>query len=243
MNGVLVADKPAGWTSHDAVAKVKKTLGADKVGHLGTLDPMATGVLPLVINGATRFASRLEAGSKEYLAALKLGEETDTYDKDGKVVSRAQLPHIAEGALEEALLSFKGVIKQVPPMYSAVKQSGVPLYKLARKGVVVERAPKEVEVYSLEILEVLLPYVRFRVSCSKGTYIRSICHDAGRLLGVGAHLTELRRTESSGFKIDSAVSPTVSREELFGAIIPLEDALRRAAAGFEPAKGQRACLP
>lgn len=231
MNGVLVADKPAGWTSHDVVAAVKKKLGAKKVGHLGTLDPMATGVLPLVINGATRYADLLGKGTKEYAVTLELGSSTDTYDRSGKVTFSASTEGVTADDVIRALSRFTGRISQLPPMYSAIKRDGVPLYKLARKGVTVEREPREVEVFSLAVTDVELPAVRFTVSCSRGTYVRSICHDLGEALGCGAHMTALKRTGSGSFSIDEAVSPEVSGAELEERVIPLEEALKREGSG------------
>ncbi len=228
MNGVLVADKPAGWTSHDVVAAVKKKLKAKKVGHLGTLDPMATGVLPLVIDGATKHAEALGRGTKEYSVTLELGSSTDTYDSSGSVTRSASVDGVTGEAVVKALTGFVGKITQLPPMYSAVKRNGVPLYRLARKGVTVEREPREAEVFSLAVTEVAVPVVRFTAVCSRGTYIRSICHDLGELLGCGAHMTGLVRTRSGCFTLEGAVSPNLAAEELAARIIPLEDALERA---------------
>lgn len=231
MNGILIADKRAGWTSHDVVARVKKTLGARKVGHLGTLDPMATGVLPLVINQATKFARFLDGGKKEYLCCLKLGEETDTYDAEGRITAAADPSFLSDDAIIKALKGFAGKIRQVPPMYSSKKINGTPLYKMARKGIVVEREAREVEIFDLEVMDISIPYVRFRVSCSKGTYVRALCNDAGRVLGCGAHLVELRRTGCGPFSIDESVDPVFPEEALSKSIIPLEDALKRASSG------------
>lgn len=234
MSGVLVADKPSGWTSHDVVAKVKRTLGAKKVGHLGTLDPMATGVLPLVINGATKFADSLGGTVKVYRATLKLGEDTDTYDKEGQVVRRGETGSLADADVREVLRGFAGKMMQTPPMYSAIKKHGVPLYTLARKGVEVEREARQIEIHSLEIVTISLPFVEFSVRCSKGTYVRSICHDTGAALGCGGHLFDLRRTASGVFTIDEAVSPLSAFEALASAIIPLEGALKRCGIGISP---------
>lgn len=227
MDGVLVADKPMGWTSHDVVAVVKKKLGAKKVGHLGTLDPLATGVLPLVINGATKYASVLDGGKKAYAAAVKLGEATDTYDSVGNVTSSGDSSMVTLEAVERVLKAFEGRISQLPPMFSAIKRNGVPLYKLARKGVVVEREPREVEVFSIEMTGFSLPFVEFRAVCSRGTYIRSICHDLGAALGCGAHMTALRRTGCGEFLEVESVSPESSAEDLALKVIPLERALER----------------
>ncbi len=233
MNGLLIIDKPPGWTSHDAVAYIKKRLGAKKVGHLGTLDPIATGVLPLVIDGATKFARFLDNGKKEYIAKLKLGEETDTYDSEGKVMASSDCSHINEDEIEHAFSAFRGRITQVPPMYSSVKKNGTPLYKLARKGLIIEREAKEVEVFELEITNIELPYAEFRAVCSKGTYIRAICHDAGRALGCGGHMAGLKRVRCGGFSISEALSPKADLCALRSGIIPLEEALRRAPAPDE----------
>lgn len=234
-SGVLVIDKPQGWTSHDVVAHVKGKLKAKKVGHLGTLDPMATGVLVLVIEKATKCSSLLDTGAKEYVATVKLGEETDTYDREGKVVASADTSALTQDAVRAGLESFRGRIKQVPPMYSAIKSNGTPLYKLARKGVTIEREAREVEVYSLEVGRIDIPFVEFRALCSRGTYIRSICHDLGALLGVGGHLVELRRTASGSFSINESAEPTAAAEELSKRIIPLDEALKRASGAAQKA--------
>lgn len=227
MNGILVVDKPGGMTSHDVVAKVKRILKAKKVGHLGTLDPLATGVLPLVINKGTKFSRFFDAGDKEYAATLKLGEETDTYDSVGSVTAKGDFSGIAEEDIRRALDSFRGKIKQVPPMYSSIKRGGTPLYKLARKGEVVEREARDVEIFSIEATSINIPYVTFKVECSKGTYVRSICRDLGRALGCYAHLTELRRTKSSGFGLEDSVALDAAPEEMQKSLIPVEDALKR----------------
>ncbi|VAW37519.1 tRNA pseudouridine(55) synthase [hydrothermal vent metagenome] len=225
IEGVLVVDKPGGMTSHDVVATVKRRLGAKKVGHLGTLDPLATGVLPLVINRATKFATVFQGGVKEYVARMKLGESTDTYDAQGKAVAAHPVDGITKKDIERVLMGFLGVIDQLPPMFSAVKQGGVPLYKLARAGVVVERETKQVEVFELEILRIEMPYVEFRVAASRGTYVRSICHDAGIELGVGAHLVTLKRTRSGSFTIKDAVELNLKRQDLISAVMPLDELL------------------
>lgn len=233
MNGVILLDKPAGWTSHDCVASVKKRIGAKKVGHLGTLDPLATGLLVLVVNGATRFARFLDGGRKAYKVSMRLGASTDTYDSEGAVVSNGDTSSITDEAVVAAFSSFSGPIKQVPPMYSAIKKGGVPLYRLARKGEVIEREARDVEIFSLEMLCISLPDVDFRVVCSKGTYVRSICNDVGGLLGCGGHLTVLRRMESGPFRVDNAPGPDAGPEVLKAAVIPLGEALSMAGAPAE----------
>lgn len=228
LDGVIVIDKPSGWTSHDAVARVKATLRAKKVGHLGTLDPVATGVLPLVVNGATRFARILEGTAKVYRATLKLGEETDTLDSEGRVTETRDPSGLSAAEINAAFAAFVGTISQIPPMYSSVKRGGVPLYKLARKGMVVEREPKEVEIASIDVLSVALPLVEFRLACSRGTYVRTLCSDMGRRLGCGAHMVGLRREASGAFTLDQALSPESGADLLEGAVIPLGVALGRA---------------
>lgn len=232
-DAVLVVDKPPGWTSHDVVERVKRRTGARKVGHLGTLDPMATGVLPLVLNRSTRLSRFLGAGPKSYSAAMKLGEDTDTCDSCGKVVRSTPLNGVTAERVAEVLSGFKGRQKQVPPMYSAIKVSGTPLYKLARKGVLVEREPREVEVHSINVESVSLPSVEFSLVCSRGTYVRSICADAGTSLGCGAHMSALRRTVSGAFTIEEAVSPDAPLSTLKSALIPLKRALERSSVFFK----------
>jgi tRNA pseudouridine55 synthase len=230
MNGIIVMDKPTGITSHDAVAKVKRAVSAKKVGHLGILDPIATGVLPLVINGATKFARFLEGDRKEYQGTMKLGEETDTYDSEGRITKRGEFGSLTENAIMGALKGFTGRVKQIPPMYSAVKLGGTPLYKLARKGIVVERSPKDVAIFSIDVAKVEPPYVEFYVKCSRGTYLRTLCYDVGRILGCGAHLASLRRTRSGPFSIEDSVSLDSDKDTLRRSLIPLETLLN----GFKP---------
>ncbi len=229
MDGILVIDKPAGWTSFDVVNRLRQVLGVKKAGHLGTLDPSATGVLPIVCGRATRSSIALDAGVKEYAALLRLGVETDTYDLDGKVIRSADPSAVTGDAAKKALMRFVGTIEQMPPMFSAVKHKGVPLYKLARKGVVVERMPKTVRVFGLEVGAVAIPDVEFTVVCSRGTYIRSICHDAGEILGCGGSLARLKRIRCGPFTIGEAVSPLEERDELVKRLIPLYKALERVA--------------
>jgi len=221
--GILVIDKPKGITSHDVVYKVKKIIGAIKVGHTGTLDPMATGVLTLCINKATKAARLLDGGVKEYIATIRLGIETDTYDADGKVVAESDCSSIVEGDITEVVSNFIGRIGQVPPMFSAIKRNGVPLYKLARKGITVKREPREVDVHSIDIENLELPFITLRIACSKGTYIRSLCHDIGEKLGCGAHLTALRRVRNGQFTIDDAVGLNLESASLIDRIKSLDE--------------------
>ena len=225
--GVLVIDKPAGMTSHDVVMKVRRMLGVRKVGHTGTLDPMATGVLPLCIGGATKIARFLESGEKEYRATIRFGVETDSYDAEGQVVVEKETKGIAREAVIEALEQFRGKIKQVPPMFSAVKIGGTPLYKLARKGITVKRDPKEVEISRIDVEEFEMPFLTLSITCSKGTYIRSLSHDLGKAVGCGAHLVKLRRTRSGYFTVQNASTLDAGSEALRGALLPPENVIAR----------------
>jgi len=202
--GFLVVDKPQGWTSHDVVDAARRWLGTRRVGHLGTLDPLATGVLPLAVREATKLVPFLERGSKVYVGAIRLGEETDTLDADGKVVRRHEGPLPDEASVREALAAFRGEIEQVPPMFSAVKQDGVPLHRLAREGREVERAPKRVRIDRLELLRYEPTRIEVEVACSAGTYVRALAADLGAKLGCGAHLACLRRTRSEPFASSQA---------------------------------------
>jgi tRNA pseudouridine55 synthase len=210
LDGVLVINKPAGWTSHDVVAKARKLLGISKVGHTGTLDPAATGVLVLCLGKATRIAEYLVNTDKAYRAVLRLGVATDTQDATGNVVGRAEGTLPDEAAIVTVMAGFVGRLQQVPPMYSAVKVKGVPLYKSARAGRTVPRSPREFTVRSLEIRSIVPTPptldVTFDVVCSKGTYVRTLCADIGEALGVGGHLAGLERRRVGRFSIDDAVS-------------------------------------
>jgi tRNA pseudouridine55 synthase len=205
MNGVVVIDKPSGKTSHDVVQQVRKALVVKKAGHTGTLDPLATGVLPVCINEATKLVPFFSNDKKEYQVTMLLGVRTDTLDVDGHTMSSCE-PRVDSNEIEGALRGFVGKNEQVPPRYSAVKFRGKPLYKWARKGIPVDPDPRTIEIFHLDVLEVALPYVSFGVSCSKGTYIRSLCADVGEMLGCGACLAGLRRIRSGAFFEDMAVS-------------------------------------
>ena len=204
MNGVVVLDKPAGWTSHDAVSKVRRLANTPKVGHLGTLDPMATGVLPLVVGRATRLAQYISPGRKVYEARVRFGFSTNTYDAEGEPDSEATPVVLDREQVLRWLEPFEGLLMQVPPPVSAKKIGGVPAYKLARQKKPVDLAPAEVTVYQLELLECAGDSIRLRVECSPGTYLRSIAHDLGVAAGSGAHLSALRRLQSSGFEASEA---------------------------------------
>ena len=206
IDGVLVVNKEAGWTSHDVVAKVRHLLGGMKVGHAGTLDPAATGVLPLLIGKGSRIAEYLVEWDKEYRAQLRLGETTDTLDATGTILERHPTSQVTPTAIMEVVAQFRGAIQQLPPMYSAVKIDGVPLYRSARAGKTVDRRPRTVVIHALEVLAHAGPDVTLRVVCSKGTYIRTLCADIGKLLGVGGHLRALERTRVGPLTLDRALT-------------------------------------
>ncbi len=206
MDLIIALNKPKDITSQEAVTRVKRILKIKKAGHTGTLDPMATGLLLVCINRATRLASYFSNLDKEYKALMKLGETTDTQDAYGKIISKADTFEFDRLAIEEALKSFRGGILQMPPMYSALKHEGQPLYKLARKGIEVERKPREVTIHNIDLLNIDFPYVKFHVVCSKGTYIRTLCDDIGKKLRIGAHLFELERTAIGPFRIEDSLS-------------------------------------
>ncbi|NQT94912.1 MAG: tRNA pseudouridine(55) synthase TruB [Candidatus Omnitrophica bacterium] len=205
MDNVLIIDKPSGMTSHDAVDFIRRKLKIKKVGHCGTLDPMATGVLVILLDKATKLSAKLSCSDKEYICTMELGKATDTQDATGKIIDRAETSGISRDTIEEVILSFKGKQKQVPPMVSAKHYKGKRLYSLARKGIEVEREPKDIEIKDIEIIEIEVPLARFRVSCSKGTYIRTLCHDIGKKLGCGAHMVNLNRIRSGEFHIKDAI--------------------------------------
>ena len=249
MNGILLIDKPQGMTSHDVVRRVRRLLRIRRVGHTGTLDPLATGVLPVAVGEATRIVEFLMEGDKTYRAVLKLGETTTTQDADGEVLERRSIDGVAADFIAEVACSFEGVIRQLPPMYSALKKDGVPLYRLARQGIEVEREFREVRIERLRIVAVDLPLVTLEVDCSKGTYVRTLCHDLGQAIGTGAHLVALRRTRTGDFteadcimleqlEADGApVPPFLSMAEALRSMPATEidaDAARRLADGVPP---------
>jgi tRNA pseudouridine55 synthase len=206
LDGILNIDKPAGRTSYSVVAVVKRLTGERRVGHAGTLDPAATGVLPVCLGQATRVIEFFTDTAKTYRAVVELGVATDTYDSSGKVTYRGDPSTVDRAALDSALVSFRGAIRQTPPMYSAVKHKGQPLYKLARAGVTVERKPRPVTVHRLELVAWQPPLATLDIECGKGTYIRSLAHDLGQALGCGAHLKSLVRTRCGVFDIKDSVS-------------------------------------
>ena len=203
-NGIIIIDKPADWTSMDVCAKLRGILKTKKVGHAGTLDPMATGVLPVFVGQATRAVSFAESGEKEYVATLRLGLVTDTQDTSGHTLAESPVT-VTAAEVAAALHAFTGDITQIPPMYSAIKINGQKLYDLARQGREVERKPRPVTIYELELLEQLSSGdYRLRVRCSKGTYIRTLCHDIGQALGCGGCMASLRRTMAAGYTLDES---------------------------------------
>jgi tRNA pseudouridine55 synthase len=205
MDGVLVIDKPSGPTSFDVVRQVRALLKVKKAGHTGTLDPMATGVLPICLGEATKVAGFITEGDKAYEATVRLGVETDTQDAQGKVMAQAPVPPLTSAWLEAALAPFRGTFEQVPPMYSAVKVAGKRLYELARAGEEVERAGRQVTVYELTLRDFSSDRLRLSVRCSKGFFVRTLAYDLGRALGCGAHLEALRRTVSGPFTLAQAL--------------------------------------
>jgi len=205
-DGVINVNKPSGMTSHDVVDRVRRVAGTRRVGHTGTLDPMATGVLPICVGQGTRIAQFLLAVDKEYVVELLLGVATDSQDTTGKVLEESPVPaSIDEQAIRAVFERHTGEIEQVPPMISAKKHRGERLYKLAREGVEVEREPCRIMIHRLELLKAELPRVRFHLACSKGTYVRTLCHDIGRALGPGAAMCGLVRTRCGSFRIEEAV--------------------------------------
>ena len=205
VNGILVIDKSAGWTSQDVAAKLRGVFHERRVGHGGTLDPMATGVLPVFIGRATRAAEFLESAEKEYVAGLRLGVVTDTQDTSGTVLETNSVC-VTRAQLEAALRQFLGPIEQIPPMYSAIKINGQKLYELARRGQEVARRPRSITIHALELLEGEGADWTVRVRCSKGTYVRTLCHDLGRALGCGGCMSSLRRTRAGSFTLVQAVT-------------------------------------
>lgn len=206
MEGILLVDKPTDHTSHDVVARLRGKLRMKRVGHAGTLDPMATGLLIILVGKATRVSQYLMSLDKEYEGTIELGKVTDTQDAEGEVLETIPVPAFSEADILAAVKSFLGDQYQTPPMYSAVKIDGVPLYKSARKGEEVEREPRFIRVMSWEITRFALPRLDFRLRCTKGTYVRTLAHDLGRKLGCGAHLAALRRTASDKFHISQALT-------------------------------------
>jgi tRNA pseudouridine55 synthase len=229
-NGILIVDKPRDITSARVISRIKKISGINKIGHTGTLDPMATGLMICTINRATRLSRFFLASPKRYAAVLKLGVETDTLDATGSIVATHQIDTVSEHAVVEACKQFEGEILQIPPAYSALKHNGVPLYKYARNGTPVIKPPRKVFISYINIIDINLPEIRFETECSSGTYIRSLCADIGNTLGCGGHMKTLKRIGCGGFSITDAmpladIESHQALETIKDHIIPMSDAL------------------
>lgn len=226
-SGVLLIDKAEEMTSHDVVAIARRALNTKKIGHCGTLDPMATGLLMLVIGAATKIQDLLMSEDKQYVGTLTLGATTSTQDRQGEVLETLPVGDYSPEQIRGVFDRYMGNFEQIPPMVSAIKKDGVPLYKLARKGIEIVREPRKVHITSYEITRIELPEVDFIVNCSKGFYVRTYAHDIGADLGCGAHLSALRRTRSGKFTLDRAVTiadlKTKPREELYASMISLAE--------------------
>lgn len=228
MNGVLNIFKPKGMSSFDAVRVVKKVAGTGKVGHTGTLDPEATGVLPICIGRATKIIDYIMDSEKVYEVTLKLGIRTTTYDLEGEVLEERDPSHLTEEEILNSINSFKGEYSQIPPMYSALKQNGVRLYELARKGIEVERKGRLINIHNLEDIKINNPYISMKVTCSKGTYIRSLCYDIGEKLGVFATMTQLNRAKTSVFSQENSININeLTKENINDYILSMEEALEK----------------
>src|ERR1051326_3731758 len=229
LEGVLLVDKPRDHTSHDVVARLRGKLKMKRIGHAGTLDPMATGLLIILLGKATRISQYLISLDKEYEGTIELGKVTDTQDADGEVMETRPVPPLTEIELTTAMKTFLGDQYQTPPMYSAIKIDGVPLYKSARKGEDVEREPRFVRVMSWELTRLALPHLDFRLRCTKGTYVRTLAHDLGQKLGCGAHLAALRRTATDKFNVSQALTieqiQAMTLPEIEKRLIPVRDAV------------------
>jgi tRNA pseudouridine55 synthase len=229
-DGVLLVDKAEGMTSHDVVALIRRKLEIKKVGHCGTLDPIATGLLLLTLGRGTKIQDLLMSEDKEYVGTMTLGATTTTQDRAGEVIEQREVPLLGEDTIRAAFEKFRGDFYQMPPMVSAIKQGGVPLYKLARQGKVVEREPRLVHVYRHSVDRIALPDIDFTVLCSKGFYVRTYAHDIGDTLGCGAHLKSLRRSRSGRFDVAKAITveeiKNVPREEILARILTLPEVSR-----------------
>lgn len=228
MNGVLNIFKPKGMSSFDAVRVVKKVARTGKVGHTGTLDPEATGVLPICIGRATKIIDYIMDSEKVYEVTLNLGIRTTTYDLEGEVLEERDPSHLTEEEILNSINSFKGEYSQIPPMYSALKQNGVRLYELARKGIEVERKGRLINIHNLEDIKINNPYISMKVTCSKGTYIRSLCYDIGEKLGVFATMTQLNRAKTSVFSQEKSININeLTKENINDYILSMEEALEK----------------
>ncbi|MDH3976251.1 MAG: tRNA pseudouridine(55) synthase TruB [Deltaproteobacteria bacterium] len=227
-SGILIVDKVEGITSHDLVARVRKTLAMKKIGHAGTLDPFATGVMILLVGEGTKLSNYLMEGEKRYRASIVLGERRDTGDLTGHMVEQIPFPPLEENIIVDVLASFKGNSKQVPPMYSAIKKNGVPLYKYARKGIDLERSERDIFISEIKLINFDADQITIDVTCSKGTYIRTLAEDIARALGTCGYLGSLRRLENGSFSIDQAISTEDlgNKEKLMSSLIPLHSSLK-----------------
>ncbi|AYD40074.1 tRNA pseudouridine(55) synthase TruB [Clostridium fermenticellae] len=225
MDGVLNINKPVGISSFDVVRKIRKLTGIKKVGHTGTLDPEASGVLPVCIGSATKLVNHIMSDCKVYRVELMLGVVTDSYDREGTIVRNSRVD-LRNDEIKKAIKSFEGEINQVPPMYSALKVNGRRLYSLARQGIEIEREPRKVKIYSINILELNLPKVIFTVKCSKGTYIRSLCYDIGEKLKCGGSMWNLQRIETGNFNIRNSVElDELTKDNIYKYIISMDKVL------------------
>jgi tRNA pseudouridine55 synthase len=206
LDGAILIDKPAGPTSHDVVDVIRRKFGIKKVGHCGTLDPNATGLLIIVLGRGTKLSEKLMSDDKVYEGTIKFGEATDSYDVDGQIISTAPVPPLTLEQLNEAAAAFVGDQMQVPPMVSAIKKDGVPLYKLARKGIEVEREPRLIHIFSFRFTDYCEPTAQFKIACTKGTYVRSVAHELGQKFGCGAYLATLRRSAAGKFHVADATT-------------------------------------
>jgi tRNA pseudouridine55 synthase len=224
-DGILLVDKPAGITSHDVVYRIRRHFNLKKVGHGGTLDPAATGLLVILLGRGTRVSNRFMSSDKTYEGTITLGITTDSQDAEGQILKQTDASGISREQLEAAMAKFKGDMFQTPPMVSAIKMAGVPLYKLARQGEEIERKPRFIHVYEFRLLDYTAPTGLFVLRCSKGTYVRTLCQDIGEALTVGAHLSQLRRTETAGYHIREAVTLdqllTLQQIDLLNVVRPL----------------------
>lgn len=229
LDGILLIDKPIRYTSHDIVDCVRRKLKMKRIGHAGTLDPLATGLLIILVGRATKASQYLISLNKKYEATLLLGQTTDSQDADGQIIATQEVPNLSKEQIEAVLNSFQGDQFQLPPMFSAKKINGVPLYKLARKNQEIERKPQFIHISDIKLTNFHLPQISFSVACSKGTYVRTIAHDIGQKLGCGAHLIQLRRTSTDKFKIENALTletfEAMSIPEIRNALIPVYNAV------------------
>lgn len=225
MDGVLNINKPIGITSFDVVRTIRKVSETKRVGHTGTLDPLATGVLPICLGKATKIVDYIMNGEKEYTTIMRLGLTTDTYDREGTILSQTDVK-IDENQVIDAVKNYIGEIMQIPPMYSAIKINGQKLYDLARRGIEIERPARPVTIYDINILKIDLPFVKMKISCSKGTYIRSLCYDIGELLGCGGTMWELERNKTGAFSESTAIALNdITKDNMQDFLIPIEQAL------------------